>query len=414
MGNANQAHLRTLVLSMLDQAVASAARFGTVLLLARYSSKTELGLYSLGLTVALVLISVQDSVVSSPYTALGPHYSNSDRSFYAGSTLIHQLVLAGAAVALMWLAGKIAQEGVGPAGLEAVLGALAGAVSFVLLREFVRKLLFASMRMGFALSVDAGVAILLLGGILPLALQGRLTASRVFWVMAAACGVVLVPALWKLRTSLAISRVRVAPDFRRSWAFGRWILVGNLALALSSHLYLWLLSVHHGPAAAGVLTACVAVVSIGNQALMGFQNFFAPRTAHTYAEKGQPALTGLVLRNAAGLGAMALVALLALVLFGRNALSFLYGKDYEAYGAIVSVLAINFVMSALTVSVGYGLWATGRTGVNAAINLGLLGCTVTIGAYLTVVYGAIGAAVGMMIGTSLATAARFVAFLSDW
>jgi hypothetical protein len=65
-------NLRNGTYSLVDQAVASGANFAAGVIIGRVCSKDDFGLYMLGLSVALLLTSVQDIFIATPYVVFSP------------------------------------------------------------------------------------------------------------------------------------------------------------------------------------------------------------------------------------------------------------------------------------------------------------------------------------------------------
>ena len=81
------------ILSVADQAIASAANFLAGVTVARACSKEQLGLYMLGFSLILFLTDLQNSVIATPYMIYAPRLKMSALTVYTGSTLVHQLTL---------------------------------------------------------------------------------------------------------------------------------------------------------------------------------------------------------------------------------------------------------------------------------------------------------------------------------
>ena len=79
------------IVSLADQAVASATNFLTGVIIARACSKEELGLYMLGFSLILLMTDFQTSLITTPYMVYAPRLKGSAHALYTGSTLIHQL-----------------------------------------------------------------------------------------------------------------------------------------------------------------------------------------------------------------------------------------------------------------------------------------------------------------------------------
>src|SRR5207302_10185209 len=76
------------VLAVLDQAVVSGASFLTTILIGRAAGPEQLGLYVLGFTWAVLIVSVQESLIAAPYTVFGNRLQGACRAAYAGSVLV--------------------------------------------------------------------------------------------------------------------------------------------------------------------------------------------------------------------------------------------------------------------------------------------------------------------------------------
>ena len=112
------------IISLADQAVASATNFVTGVIIARACSKEELGLYMLGFSLILLMTDFQTSLITTPYMVYAPRLKGSAHALYTGSTLIHQL-----AFCLLTMLGVVCgafavTHGIGPRGLGPVLWAL--------------------------------------------------------------------------------------------------------------------------------------------------------------------------------------------------------------------------------------------------------------------------------------------------
>ena len=79
------------IISLADQAVASATNFLTGVIIARTCSKEQLGLYMLGFSLILLMTDFQTSLITTPYMVYSPRLKGRAHALYTGSTLIHQL-----------------------------------------------------------------------------------------------------------------------------------------------------------------------------------------------------------------------------------------------------------------------------------------------------------------------------------
>lgn len=403
------------MVTLADQAVASATNFLTGVIVGRACTKEEFGLYMLGLTIILYVTNVQTSLISVPYMIYGPRLKGNSRALSTGSTLIHQLTLSALVILCLVVGGVVLSLGMGPQGLVPVVWSLVGVTAFILLRDYARQVCFARLRMRVALLVDSCVAVGQIGGVLLLAYLGVLSASRAYWVIGAACGLTALAWLIWMRTEFTLRISQAILDLRHNWSFGKWVFASSLLWTLSMGLYPWFLAAFHGTASTGVWAACAGIVSVGNPLLIGGQNFLGPKIAHSFAEGGCSALRRFAFRASMVFSVLMLPSCLILLAFGDSLMVLLYGAKYAGNGVVVSVLAVNGLVSAAAFTYSRALFALGRVGVDFMVNCVALFSLLTLGLWLVRTWGPLGAAYSLLIANIAATVPRAVicAMLTD-
>jgi O-antigen/teichoic acid export membrane protein len=399
------------VVSLADQAVASATNFLTGVIIARACSKEELGLYMLGFSLILSMSDFQTSLITTPYMVYAPRLRERAHALYTGSTLIHQLAFCAIAMLGVASGAVVVDRGIGPRGLGPVLWALVLTVALILLREHARRVSFARLRLKTAFVFDTCIGIGQIGGLLILARFHLLSASHAYWVIGLVCGIAVAGWLWSDRECYEPRISESVADLKRNWVLGRYVFASGLAWAVSVNLYPWLLTAYHSVASAGIWAACLGVVSVGNPVLLGIQNIIGPKIAHEYAAKGPRALNRLVLKMTAVTAIP--MALLCIVMFiwGGTLLNHLYGPAYAGNGLIVSLLSLNVLVTAVAFSLSRVLFAIDKARVDFLVNFTALFVMATFGLWLVRAFGPLGAALGLL-GANLSTSVvRAVAVL---
>jgi O-antigen/teichoic acid export membrane protein len=390
------------ILSLADQAVASATNFATGIIIARTCSKEELGLYMLGFSVILLVTDLQTSLISTPYMVYAPRLKGLAHALYTGSTLLHQLSFSLLVVFALACGAFAATMGVGARSLGPVLWALAAVIAFILLREYARRVCFARLKLLTAFLFDNCIAAGQIGCLLLLARLRLLSASRAFWAIGLACGVALLWWFWSDRESYHPRINESRADFKKNWVFGKWVFASGLVWAISMNLYPWFLAAFHGTAATGVWAACLGVVSVGNPALLGIQNLVGPKIAHAYVAAGPNALRRLVLKITAAISLPVSLLCLALILWGGRLMALLYGSQYAGNSRVVAILALSVLVSAPAFCFSRALYATERADLDFLVNFAALFVMVTLGFWLVRAFGPLGAAFGLL-GGNIAT-----------
>ena len=96
---------RKTYVALTDQSVVSGTRFVTTLMIGRWCGAGELGLYSLIFTLMILILGAQQSLIATPYTVYGNRLSGVARREYAGSAMVHCLLLGLISLAVLTLSG---------------------------------------------------------------------------------------------------------------------------------------------------------------------------------------------------------------------------------------------------------------------------------------------------------------------
>jgi O-antigen/teichoic acid export membrane protein len=177
------------------------------------------------------------------------------------------------------------------------------------------------------------------------------------------------------------------------------------------NLYPWFLAYFHGTASAGVLAACLGVVSVGNPLLMGIQNFLGPKIAHVYAAYGPKALRRFVFKITGVLFLPVSLMCVVLMVWGGRFVVLLYGRQYAGNNLVVAILSINLLIMATTFSFSRALMAIERADLDFLVNFAALFIMVVLGFWLVRTFGTIGAALGFLTAYLVTSLIRVAVFL---
>ncbi len=397
--------------SLIDQGVVSATNFMTALMIGRACSKEELGIYMLGFTIILFVMDLQASLILTPFMVFSPRLRGSAHALFTGSTLIHQFALSGLAILALMIGGAVVRQDHGSSGLAPVLWTLAAVITLVMLREYVRRVCFAGLRINTALLLDSCIGVMQLGGLLVLFRLGKLSASRAYWVVGLSSGIVVLGWMISHSERFTLRLSQSASDLRRNWSFGKWVFASGLSWTLSMSLYPWILATYHGTAATGVWAACLGIAGLSNPVLLGGQNYLGPKIAHVYASGGTSAFRSFVFKAGAVFSLPMWVLSAGMLAVGGPLVVFLYGSKYAGNGLIVFVMTANLIFSAAAFAASRALFAIERADLDFLVNFAALFVLLVAGVWLTKFHGAFGAACGVLLANATATAVRCVVFV---
>ena len=397
-------------LSLVDQAIVSLTGMATTITLGRLCGKQQLGLYVSGLSLILLVTAVQNALLAVPYTICSAGMAMPQKRSYKGTTLLQQAGLSGIAAVMFVGSGTWQYSHRDGRDLYRVLFALAIVSTAVCFRDFARRLSYAELDFGFALTIDAVLAGIQVVGIALLAYLHRLSALHVLFVVAiasACAGGMWLSGNWR---SFDISVHDALASLRINWRLGRWLLGSSLLWSVCIDQYPWLLTLSHSAAAAGVWASCYGVMAFLNPVVLALNNDAAPRVANDYEAHGVAGLRRSVHRSALIAGWVTLPILVVLVTYGGRLVVLMYGKQYAGNGLIVTVLAIGLWCYAVSLAFPYGLLGLKRPGVDFSLNVLCIVAYLLIGLPLLLRFGVLGAAGSFLLVQVVALVGRVVSF----
>jgi O-antigen/teichoic acid export membrane protein len=393
-----------------DQAVVSGTNFLTGVIIGRACTKEQFGLFMLGFSIVVFVMSLQTSLILMPYMVYSPRLKSGEHARYTGSTLIHQLGLSALAIVALAVGGMVLSLGIGPQGLAQVVWTFVVVITFILLREYIRQISFANLCFRTALVLDSGVSLVQICGLLLLAYLGLVSASMAYWVIGLACSLAAVGWLVWMRKTFALQLTRAISDLVQNLKFGKWIFASGLLGFLSNALYPWILTAFHGIASNGVWAACFGIAAIANPLLLAMQSFLGPKMAHSYAKGGGMGLRRFVFKACAVSLLLMTPFCLLLIVFGGSLVVMLYGDKYAGNGLVVSVLAITFLFLNVAFSFSRALLSMECAHMDFAVNLVALFVLLTLGLWLVKSFGPLGVACSILAGNIASSVVGYILF----
>lgn len=398
-------------LALADQAVVSGTSLLSTVLVGRWTVPSQLGVYTIGLSILASLLAVQDALVLLPYS-IQRHRSSRTPAEHAGIMLLHGALLAAAATAAVALAAAGASVFWADADLTWLIWALVFTVPFAMLRELGRSYAFSHLDVTTALVIDAAVAAPQLGVLAWLGWVDRMSAVAACMALGGACALTGVGWLYYARSNFVIRAGQVRQATAESWGLAKWLCAGQVTVSIQGYASYWMLPLLVGLTETGVYAACNSIASLANPLLTAFRNILTPRAVLAFKEGGGANLRRQAARDALVLaGAMSLFCVVIL-LGGDLLLRVVYhGPEYGGRGHVVTVLAIAMMAAAVGAPASNALASMERP--KAIVLATSVGGVFTLAAVfvLSMEWGVVGAAYGFLAGNIAGAAARWVAFL---
>ena len=400
-----------------DQAVVSLASFLSTILVGRFCSPDQLGVYTLAVGGFWLINGFPNALVWTPYTSRAPRMAGSRRARYAGSVLSHLAailtVVCGALVLLA--AGALAAgralwiETAASFEFAFLFLALIPFVVMMTLREHVRRVHMAHLEMRELLRVDLPIAFTQVALMGVLAYYQRLSAMAAILVIALACSISamsLIVRHGEIEFRSELARLHFAYNF----GFGRWLVVASLAWLVSENSYRWLMWRFHGLDSVGQMAAALYIVLLVNPLLVSICYFTRAVMANQLAECGAAEINRTALRATAlmGLGFGGMFG--ALAVYGGDLVALLYGKDYAGQDLVVAMFCLAIFFRAVAVPVDAALMALRRGKLLATGAIVQLCFALVTGGLLIHAFGAVGAGCAMATSDGISLAVRWVLF----
>jgi len=398
-------------LSMIDQTIVSGTSFLTTLVIGRICGAEELGIYSLAFTLIVLATNLQTAVFSTPYTIYANRLNGRARQEYAGSVLLHCLILTAVTSIVLALVaiGMILMRS--DYQYVSLIWILVLTMPLVLLREFVRRFAFAHLRISVVLALDIVVSAIQLGGLWLLVVTERVSTNHVYLLMGVACAIAGGGGLAVLKEGFAFRLESVLPELRKSWQLGRWIAATRAMVIVQTYAVYWLLAIAMGTAATGVYTASMTLLLAANPFVIGIGNILEPKAALAIANGGIHQLRSVVWRATQLLGGVMGLFCGLLFFSGGWLVNLLYsGSEYENQGPTVAVLALAVLVNACETGVTHGLRVLERPDLSFKASLLSLGITLVVAMLLIRPLGTLGGACAVLAGDTAAAVVRWVAF----
>jgi O-antigen/teichoic acid export membrane protein len=384
-----------------DQAVVSMANFLTAVVIGRNCLPREFGLYDLMFTALMLYQGIPKALIWTPYTSGAAHRRSVSLARYTGSATIH-LIGISLIGALILLAGAglffLIPDG---AEMGRMLLLLAPIVGLFLLREHVRRIALARLKIGEAVMIDTAVSVVQVGSVMWLAHAAMLNAwTAIISIAAAQCVAGLWFFTWQRRHEVILRVSDALTDGADHWSFSRWLLPGAVLTLLCETMYRWFLPITHGLDSLAIFAASMSLIRIFNPLIIGLANWGNPFAAKTYAHDGLDGLYRVTRMATLALLALILFCLPVFIIWGGGIVEFMFGGKYQNTGPIVTALAFSMLAQALLLPVDSALLALRQGRFLLVVVAVRLAVTCSIGLALTWRFGPVGAAYGVFLASA--------------
>lgn len=398
-------------LGIADQVVVSATSFAAMLIIARSTNASELGRYAIGLSAIVILLTIQDSLITRPYS-IQIFKPNGDPREHAFSALLLSLILSSLAIVTACIAAlHFSVDGDSMQSTKLAL-TLAVVMPLVLIREFGRRYSFANLNMRHAFTIDAIAAICTLLPLVFLGRAGKLDAVTAILALGGGAGLSGIFWFVRMRKVFRFSLNSVLLTHKQSWQLGKWLLGSQVAMQVQNYAVSWLCLFFLGTSITGTYVACASIIGLANPFLFGFLNLMMPKSVRTLRNKGAVELRRQVLGDAALLFGMMSCFTLLIYIFELKIMAIFYPNvEFAPHSNVLTILALASLVAAIGAPAAIALQSDERGRVIALVSI--LTCLTgsAISWKFISVYGLVGAAWGLLATETIGAVGRWWLFL---
>ncbi len=404
--------LRKSAASLLDQVALSGLNFVIGLILIRWVSKADYGLYTTLFAAGILATTFLDALIGTSVTTLSARLPAHERLSYAARALrLHLLASLGLGLLFALSAiGLLAEAHLPTPELLSTSAAFGAYVVTLGAREFCRTAHFIEGQPGNVLQIDAVFVLATLLAGLALAQLGAPSLAEVLTTLAAANLLASARPVWRLVQLRLQARADLPPNppaplrqgssaalLRQLWPLSRWALPGALIGWLCNYSYLYFAGALLGLTASADLNAArILLIPIG---LMGvaWSRVARPMAGQLIAQQEWPGLSRLARQSLLGIEGVTWLYVLLLGLAFPWLASHLLGDKYRNVEPLLWLWGVYFSINAARTIGTTWLAAFGAFKPLFWLSLGSFGVLCAALAWLMPRHGAAGAIMALIL-----------------
>ncbi len=384
-------------LAVIDQAMVSGGNFLFSLLLARYLTIKEYGVFILGFSLLILFRRIQASLIISPMLVLSADMDRSNIRKYFGSLGILQLILSLTISILLVGSTKIVTS-LSSGGSICFISFCAMAIaSFSFqFQDFFRRMLFTQRKIRSAFQNDIVCTMLKFIGLTAAIITGHISVFNAFIIIFISSLIASLYGYLQCFKTIQIDLSTLKKVAKTNWDYGKWLLSAGVARWVSGQINIFLAAAFISVSATGVIGAVNNIYGVINVVVQGLRGFILPYASMRIKNAGYIYLKKLVsticVSGVIGIVIYFIIAISA----SQPILDFLYNGKYNDYGYMVVLLGINALFSFLSYPFSLGLLLLKNTKTILYGNLFSSVVSIFISVPMVIIWGIYGACLSMI------------------
>jgi O-antigen/teichoic acid export membrane protein len=397
-------------LALLDQGVFAGSNFVVSILLARWLSPEQYGMYAVAFSVLLFLLNFHQGLMLEPMLVFGSSvYRDCLRGYVKALLLLHVGISLAMVFGLLVAAEVISKLGPSSSLPGALIG-VAVAAPTVLLFWMVKRTFYLKLSPAPSAAGAILYCVLILGGLTFLYRHNHISTLAALLLMGfgSLCTSILLLAYLASRLPATPGAPTLGETWQRHWRYGRWALGANAMMWIPINAFYPMLSRFSGMAEAGDLKALMNFAAPMLQACAALHTLMLPYASRVLRERGTEGVSIILKRMTVLCVACAIPYWAVLLMFQGPAFRMLYSGRYTEVAYLLPVVALASVAGSAFFGPSIVLRSMEAPRlIFAAVSISS-GVAIAIGIPLTRAWGLRGAVWSIVLSEALAFVAAVV------
>lgn len=392
--------------SLLDQGFFSGAMFVLNIMLARWTSAEEYGVFAVLFAIFLILAGIHNALIVDPMTIYGSQKSGVHATRYLSRVyVLHFLVAGGVGLAALVVAFQLDDE-----AFSHARWALPIAAPIILTFWTTRRWFYVIGKPRSALGMSSSYALVMTAALVILQSTNRLSSYSALLLLAACALLVsIVPVVRGVAGLRFQAMAAINSTVIQHWKYGRWALGESIVFALGTSVYPLLIAYFGGAANAGAFRALQIVFLPLSQVLISCGLLLLPWLARSRISSSDEVFSKHAWTVTGIFIGAAILYVLPVLAWAETIVRLLYDSpDYLRMLWLIPYLGLVALLAAISAALMLILKAAERPDLVFVSTAATCAVTLTVGTALVAYLDMAGIAIALVISTMTGT------FLLAW
>jgi O-antigen/teichoic acid export membrane protein len=390
-------------MSLLDQGVYSGANFVFSVLLARWLTGVDFGVFAIVFATYSIFYQLHTAYITDSMNVLGPaNYKANIKAYIVGQLKVHFLVTI--SIGLLFSCILLGYNFLFTTRqIDIIWIYYFLCLPFMLLPWFVRRAFYLLGTPGMAATTSGLYGIILFVLLFVIKKNDYLNATTSLLPMALAGFLSGLLILWVFGTAENNKKINLDTIFKQNWVFGKWLIFAGVLVSLTGQIQIYMTGLMLSVEAAGALKAILNIIQPMIVMISSLSVFALPILARNFGlgEKSKLQRNALNISLISTLGAIIYFVTISLLRIPVENL--LYNGKYSVYVFLIPILGIVPIFMAITTGVDIAFRAIQKPQSQLIVSIVWVTASALSSFVFIYYWGIMGAALSAVFGQSIST-----------